>query len=232
MLSFLAADAAIAEGPALFLTVTAGVFIAELGDKTQIAALLLASGKGRSGLLGVFIGASLALIVCTLLAVVAGAALQEYLTPPVRNSIAAGVFLLLGFRPLFERAEDETASEGGSGKRHSPLGLALSAFAPVLAAEMGDKTQFGTMSFAASYDLLTVFLAAATALVMSTAVAVLLGKWLSTRVSPTLLVRVGGMLFVAFGVHFIAHGGDDWGVLASAALGVWLLLWLVEQLKG
>ena len=73
-----------------FFTILAGVFIAELGDKTQIAALVLSTGKGRAGMFGVFIGASLALVACSVVAVLAGAALQQMLTPDIRASVAAG----------------------------------------------------------------------------------------------------------------------------------------------
>src|SRR5262245_46102859 len=53
------------------------VFLAELGDKTQLATLALAGRTGRPG--AVFLGASAALVAVTLLGVAAGAALKKFL---------------------------------------------------------------------------------------------------------------------------------------------------------
>jgi len=64
---------------AVFLTTFTTVFLAELGDKTQLAALLLSAESGRPVL--VFIGASLALISSSLVGVVLGRWLSRVLPP-------------------------------------------------------------------------------------------------------------------------------------------------------
>ena len=73
---------------ALMMVFTA-VFIAELGDKTQIATMLFATDQEVSKMT-VFIGASLALIVASALGVIAGSMLSEVLNPKYL-SYAAGV---------------------------------------------------------------------------------------------------------------------------------------------
>jgi putative Ca2+/H+ antiporter (TMEM165/GDT1 family) len=64
----------------LLFTVFATIFVAEIGDKTQLATLLYASGAEASKLT-VFLGASLALILTSALGVLVGAALSQYLNP-------------------------------------------------------------------------------------------------------------------------------------------------------
>ena len=79
----------------LFATVFGTIFLAELGDKTQLATLLFAS-KTPSNLLTVFLGASLALIVTTLIGVAAGGLVSQYVNQKYL-SYAAGVgFVLVG----------------------------------------------------------------------------------------------------------------------------------------
>ncbi|MBV6417944.1 MAG: hypothetical protein CMLOHMNK_02723 [Steroidobacteraceae bacterium] len=78
-----------------FALVFGTVFLAELGDKTQLATMLYAA-EGRFGRTHVFVAAALALIVSTALAVLAGGLVAKYL--PVRYlQVAAGVgFVAIG----------------------------------------------------------------------------------------------------------------------------------------
>lgn len=72
----------------IFMTTFGLVFLAELGDKTQLATLLLSSGSDSK--LSVFIGSAGALILCSLLAVVAGTAVSRYV-PEQYIRIGAGI---------------------------------------------------------------------------------------------------------------------------------------------
>lgn len=84
----------------LLLTVFGTVFLAELGDKTQLATLLFASRPGSS-LLGVFLAASAALVATTAIAVLVGAAVSHYIEPR-HLSYAAGVgFIIIGVWTLW-----------------------------------------------------------------------------------------------------------------------------------
>ena len=71
------------------------VFLAELGDKTQLATVLFAS-KGSANLLTVFVGASLALICATGLAVAAGSFIAHTINPKYLSYIAGGGFIVIG----------------------------------------------------------------------------------------------------------------------------------------
>src|ERR1044071_4116809 len=78
------------------------IFLAELGDKTQLSTLALAAGKSRPA---VFCGAALALVTTTAIAVLAGDAVSR-LVPPVWIRRAAGaLFLVLGAVFLLSRSE-------------------------------------------------------------------------------------------------------------------------------
>jgi len=82
-------------------TVFTSVFIAELGDKTQLATMLFASDTGTSKMT-VFIGASLALIVTSALGVVAGSALSQYISEKVLHYLAGIGFIVIGIWTLFK----------------------------------------------------------------------------------------------------------------------------------
>lgn len=71
------------------------VFLAELGDKTQLATMLYAA-NGSASRLTVFVGASLALITASALAVVAGSAVSQLIQPRTLSSIAGAGFIVIG----------------------------------------------------------------------------------------------------------------------------------------
>ena len=79
----------------VFLTVFGTVFIAELGDKTQLATLLFAS-RSTVSLWTIFAAASAALLLTTAIGVAAGATVSQYLNPRYL-SYAAGIgFIVIG----------------------------------------------------------------------------------------------------------------------------------------
>jgi putative Ca2+/H+ antiporter (TMEM165/GDT1 family) len=84
-----------------FFTIFATVFLAELGDKTQLATVLFASDEGKSKLL-VFCAAALALIASTGAAVIAGAAADRWLTALPLKLIAGAGFVIIGALMMIE----------------------------------------------------------------------------------------------------------------------------------
>ena len=76
-------------------TVFTSVFIAELGDKTQLATMLFASDKEASKLT-VFVGASLALVVASALGVVAGSFISQYISDKALRYLAGIGFIAIG----------------------------------------------------------------------------------------------------------------------------------------
>ena len=85
----------------VLLTVFVTVFIAELGDKTQLATMLFASDKEVSKWV-VFAGASLALIATSALGVMAGGLVSSFVTPRQLQLVAGAGFIAIGMWTLFK----------------------------------------------------------------------------------------------------------------------------------
>jgi putative Ca2+/H+ antiporter (TMEM165/GDT1 family) len=79
----------------VFLTVFGTVFLAELGDKTQLATVLYAA-DARNPRLTVLLGASAALILAAALAVLAGGVIARYVSPKALSWVAGAGFILIG----------------------------------------------------------------------------------------------------------------------------------------
>ena len=79
----------------MFAVVFGSVFLAELGDKTQLATLLFAA-KDSVSLLTVFLAASLALIAATGIAVAAGTVVAQHVDPKMLSWVAGAGFIVIG----------------------------------------------------------------------------------------------------------------------------------------
>ncbi len=84
-----------------FATVFIAVFVAELGDKTQLATMLFAADKEVSRMT-VFIAASAALVVAAALGVLAGSLLAEHINTRYLSWLAGGGFILIGAYTLYQ----------------------------------------------------------------------------------------------------------------------------------
>ena len=90
----------------LLVTTFTTVFLAELGDKTQLATLAISGSSNRP--LAVFLGSSTALVLATLLGVLAGGSIAALIPSNVLKILAALGFLIIGLRllwPLTKRIE-------------------------------------------------------------------------------------------------------------------------------
>ena len=85
-----------------YFTIFTTILIAKLGDKTQLATFVFATNQ-VSNLWLVIISASLALIMSTVLAVLAGNFLNSYVDPRVVERIAGVLFIVLGVYMLIAR---------------------------------------------------------------------------------------------------------------------------------
>ena len=84
----------------MFITVFISVFIAELGDKTQLATMLFSADK-KTDNLTVFLGASVALVLASAIGVLCVSLLSNYISPKVLNYIAGVGFITIGALTLF-----------------------------------------------------------------------------------------------------------------------------------
>ena len=85
----------------LLFAVFGTVFLAELGDKTQLATLLFATKESVS-LLTVFAGAALALVAATGIAVVGGSLISQYIDPKFLSYAAGAGFVVIGIWTIWQ----------------------------------------------------------------------------------------------------------------------------------
>jgi putative Ca2+/H+ antiporter (TMEM165/GDT1 family) len=85
----------------IFASVFGTVFLAELGDKTQLATLLFAS-KGAASLWTIFFAASAALVLSSAIGVAAGAAVAEYVNAKYLSYVAGVGFIVIGVWTLYQ----------------------------------------------------------------------------------------------------------------------------------
>lgn len=86
----------------VFGTAFLTLFLAELGDKTQLAVITMtAKSETFSSKLAVFAGASLALVAVSLLGVLVGGALSQYVPTEWLQRIVAAAFIIIGVLMLF-----------------------------------------------------------------------------------------------------------------------------------
>lgn len=84
-----------------FAIIFGTVFLAELGDKTQLATVLFAS-RPTISLVTVFAGAALALVLSTAIAVAAGTVVSTYVDPKYLSYIAGAGFVIIGIWTLVQ----------------------------------------------------------------------------------------------------------------------------------
>jgi Ca2+/H+ antiporter, TMEM165/GDT1 family len=174
------------------------VFLAELGDKTQLVAMGLGA---RHKLAPVLIGVALAYAVTNLLSVVVGGVLGVAL--PTRALGIGGGVLFLGFAlwNLRPEGDDEDEVEAlARPQRHVVLSVAAAMFV----AELGDKTMLATATLAAQGNPVLVWIGATVGIILSGFVGVLVGRATGSRL-PERTIRIGSsVLFAVFGVVLIA----------------------------
>jgi putative Ca2+/H+ antiporter (TMEM165/GDT1 family) len=185
----------------LFATVFAVIFVAELPDKTALAAVVLAT---RHKPLPVFLGAALALTVQSIVAVAAGGILA--LLPPRPVHIGAGVLFLVSAVVMWRRNEDEKEAEAKTEATPPTFMRALaSTFVVIFIAEWGDLTQLGTAALAARYRSPFVVLAAATLALWAVAgLAVLVGNRAGALLNPEMTKKIAAGVFVLLGIALVA----------------------------
>ena len=178
------------------------VFVAEMGDKTQLVAL----GFGSRHRLGpVLIGVAIAYAVTNLMSVIVGGLLGVAL--PVRALGLVGGLLFLGFAALTLRAADTDAAGDGAvaddGRAVDRRSIVLSVAGAMFVAELGDKTMLATAALAAQGHPVQTWVGATVGIILSGMLGVLMGRVLGARV-PERVTRIGSAaLFAAFGAALL-----------------------------
>ena len=92
----------------LFFTTFVTVFLAEMGDKTQLTTITLSSTTNKP--LAVFIGSSIALILATLLGALAGGSIANLIPEFILKLLSGIVFLIIGIN-LMAKSRDENSTQ-------------------------------------------------------------------------------------------------------------------------
>lgn len=187
-----------------FLVSFAAIFVAEMGDKSQLMALAFAT-RFRAG--AILLGIAIATAAVHAVSVGIGAILQVSL-PTRAINIAAGL-LFFGFAAWTLRGDTLTAADEERVERAGGSSAVAAASLAFFLAELGDKTMLATITLATTYSPLGVWIGSTLGMVAADALAILVGRALGTRL-PERAVGIGAaVLFVIFGVLLLAEG--IWG---------------------
>lgn len=181
-----------------YIKALALIFIAEMGDKTQILAMSFATRfKVRHVLLGVAIG----VVINHGLAIALGSLITQFVSFDLINLIAGVIFLLFGFLSLKVDNEDEDDEEGG---RFSKLGPILTVAAAFFVGELGDKTQLTALTLSAGNPFpLVVLLGTVSGMVLTSIMGIVIGMKLGKKI-PEMQLKLGACaIFLFFGVQKI-----------------------------
>ena len=177
-----------------FLVSTSIVALAEMGDKTQLLALVLAARfrKPWPIVLGIFV----ATVLNHALAGAAGAWVTTVLGPQVLRWVLGVSFIAMAVWMLIPDKLDD--GETGNAPRLGVFGATVVAF---FLAEMGDKTQIATVMLAAQYNAYAWVVAGTTlGMMLANAPVVWLGERMMRRVPVRAVHIVSALIFLALGV--------------------------------
>ncbi len=181
---------------ATFLLLT----ISELGDKTQLAIIIL-TAKSRKPVI-VFVAAMTGFILINGVGVLIGQIIVQFV-PYLFIRFSTGIiFIVFGVILLVKSkntSDEKINDESLMVDQHSSL--FLTAFSFVALAELGDKTQIITILLVANYQLpFVVLLGVLSGLALVSGIGVLVGESFSRIISPKMLHIVSGIIFIVFGL--------------------------------
>lgn len=181
-----------------FFTSTALVALAEMGDKTQLLAMLLATRLRKP--VPIILGIFCATIANHFLAALVGHEVAGLLDGPLfRYAVAAGFIAMAIWTLIPDRMDDD---EGGTKSR---TGVFLTTLIAFFLVEMGDKTQVATVALGARFPNVYAVTAGTTfGMMIANVPAVLLGETLVRRIPIRAMQFTAAFLFLGLGLWMIA----------------------------
>ena len=180
-----------------FLTSTAVVALAEIGDKTQVLAIVLAARfkKPWPIVAGIFV----ATLANHFLAALVGEQAAAFLEGQWFRYLVAASFIIMGLWTLIPDKFDED-DEPKPGRFGPFLATAIAFFI----VEMGDKTQLATVALGARFaSVIPVMMGTTLGMMIANAPAVFLGNALIERVPMRVVHGIAALLFIAIGVWLL-----------------------------
>jgi len=176
------------------------IFVAELGDKSQLMALAFAA---RYRPMPILAGITTATALVHAFSVVVGAMLGSALPTKAISTIAGIAFL--GFAAWTIRGDHLDEAEAAKADRSARSAIAAAAVAFFLA-ELGDKTMLATITLATTEGLLGTWVGSTLGMVAADALAIVVGAQLGKRL-PERTIKIGAAAsFVVFGLILLAEG--------------------------
>src|SRR4051812_49278458 len=185
-----------------FLLSTAVIFVAELGDKSQLMAMTFAA---RYRARDVLIGITAATAIVHLVSVGIGAFIgDQFAENQHRITLVAGIAFLF-FAAWTLRGDELTDDEAA--KARSSRGMALLAVGVAFfLAELGDKTMLATITLATQEGWLGTWIGSTVGMVAADALAILVGAVLGKKLPEHIIKWGAAALFALFGLLLIADG--------------------------
>lgn len=185
-----------------FLVSTGAVALAEIGDKTQLLAFILAARFKRPLL--IVSGILVATLLNHGLAGMIGVWIAALLTPTSMRWILGISFLLMAAWALVPDTMDDGKPVAASG-----LGIFGATFVTFFLAEMGDKTQLATVALAANYGAPVLVVAGTTlGMLIADVPAVFAAKRLAQRIPLQLVRTAAALVFALLGVATLVGAGS------------------------
>ena len=184
-----------------FLISTAIVALAEMGDKTQLLALLLAARFRKP------IPILLAILLATLLNHGISAVLGQWITTVLSPDVLLWI-VSLGFiaMALWMLVPDQLDDETDSINKWQKYGVFGATFVLFFLAEIGDKTQVATIALAARFDSIFWVMAGTTVgMMIANAPAVFIGDKLADKLPISLIHKIGASIFLLIGVSTLVQ---------------------------
>jgi Ca2+/H+ antiporter, TMEM165/GDT1 family len=177
------------------------IFVAELGDKSQLMALTFAT---RYRTVPILIGITIATALVHAVSVLLGAVLAVSLPTSALN-IAAGV-AFLGFAAWTLRGDTLSEDEAAKAERMSNRSAIVAASGAFFLAELGDKTMLATITLASTHGAFGVWLGSTVGMVVADALAIVVGRLLGRRLPERTVTIFASVMFVLFGVVLLLEG--------------------------
>lgn len=176
------------------------VFLAELGDKTQLIALAFAT---RYRMRAVLVGAVAGTLLVTAFSVGIGASIGQLL-PDHWLKIATGTLLIVFALVMARGSTEDESEEPGLLLRFGPvLAVAMTFFV----AEIGDKTMIATIGLAAqSQAFFLVWVGASGGMILANLVGIAVGRLAGKRLPERMIRWIAATLFFASGVVILIEG--------------------------
>ena len=184
-----------------FLLSTAVIFVAELGDKSQLMAMTFAARyRARDVLIGITVATALVHLASVGIGAFIGDRFAEN-----QDSIAvvAGI-AFLGFALWTLRGDELTEEEAEKARRSRGLALVAVGTAFFLA-ELGDKTMLATITLATHEGWFGTWIGSTVGMVAADALAILVGQQLAKRVPEKVIRYAAAASFVVFGALLVAE---------------------------